>query len=175
MSNLEKTTIGLAIAAFVLPIFGYWAGVSSRANVGNDAFISQANNMGRAQQDANQLTQLKIENARLQTISKALEARTQTCEANFSTFTVLYEPGTSLSIPLLHGLVDLQAGAVTGLQSPAHPAWVIPAKIEPRVIASQAGLVYGYIDRQNGQIDGPYPATVIAAGDKFGVAGWAPR
>lgn len=103
------------------------------------------------------------------------QARAQKCEANFSTFTILYEPGTSLSIPVLHGLVDIQAGAATGLQTPAHPAWVIPAKIEPRVIANQPGLVYAYIDRQTGQIDGPYPPAAVAAGDKFTDAGWTPR
>lgn len=170
-----RKRIWLGVAAVLLPLFGFWAGVSSKAGVGNDALISQMNNIGRGQQEASQLTQLKIENARLQTISKALEARTQACEANFSTFTVLYEPGQSLSIPLLHGLVDLQAGAATGLQGPAHPAWVIPAKIEPRLIASEPGLLYGYIDRETKQIDGPYTATVIAPGDRAGVAGWAPR
>lgn len=119
-----------------------------------------------------ELAQLKIDNARLESIAKTLLARAQVCEANFSTYTVLYEPGTAPSLSVMRGLVDVQ---VPGLAGPAHPAWVIPAKIEPRVIALQPGLVYGYIDRDTKQIDGPYPPIAIANGDKMTVAGWSAR
>lgn len=135
----------------------------------------QRSSVAKQVDDEMQLQELRREKISWQSAMEGWQGRAQACEANYTTFTVLYEPGQPLSIPVLHGLLDLQAGPATGLQTPAHPAWILPAKIEPRVIAAQPGLLYGYMDRETKQLDGPYPATVVAMTDKFGVKGWAPR
>lgn len=100
--------------------------------------------------------------------------RAKACQAVFDEGTVLYEPGEALSVPLLHGLVNLQAGAITGLQTPAHPQWFIPARIEPRMMQGTSGLVYAHIDGA-GHVKGPYMATSVAPGDEFNYSGWSAR
>jgi hypothetical protein len=164
MSPFRKNA-WLGVTGFFLLLVGFMLGARSQSAAANDAFTEKMNDSAELFGAKNELTVLKIQKT-------ALEKRAQTCEANFSTFTVLYEPAAAPSVGILHGFVDVQ---VPGLAGPAHPAWIIPAKIEPRVIALQPGLVYGYIDRDTKQIDGPYPPVAIANGDKMSVAGWAAR
>lgn len=171
MSPLRKN-IWLAVSGLALLLIGFMLGARSQSGSANGDFLTRMNDTGQLAQFRKDLTVLKSQNTQLFADAKGWKARSETCEANFSTFTVLYEPGSSPSFSVMNGFVDVQ---LPGLAGPAHPAWVIPAKVEPRVIALQPGLVYGYIDRDTKQIDGPYPPVAIANGDKMTVAGWAAR
>lgn len=171
MSPLRKN-IWLGVCAAALLLIGFMLGARSQSGRIDGDLLSQVSSQGQAFEDHQELVKLRLEKTALENGIKTLGTRAQACEANFSTYTVLYEPGTAPSLSVMRGLVDVQ---VPGLAGPAHAAWVIPAKIEPRVIALQPGLVYGYIDRDTKQIDGPYPPIAIANGDKMTVAGWTAR
>jgi hypothetical protein len=93
--------------------------------------------------------------------------RASTCENNFTGSTVLYEPGSPASLPLLHGLLSLQAN----LQGSA-PRWVIPAKIQPRTMGAPGSLQYVWVDGKTQQTNGPFTAMPLQAGERFNVTGW---
>jgi hypothetical protein len=97
------------------------------------------------------------------------QARATTCENNFTGSTILYEPGAepSMRLPVLHGLLSVEANIPTG----SAPRWVIPAKIQPRMVGA-GSLQYAWIDGKTLQANGPYNAMPLQAGERFNVTGW---
>jgi hypothetical protein len=159
--KLERAIWSVAIAVFSL-IAGFVAGGS----------LASRQNPPDAASDIDKAAQLQA------TLTKAVvswRGRAEACEMNYQTATVLYEPGQQLSVPLLHGLVDLQAGPALGLPVNSGPHWIIPWKIVPRTLGNAQGFTYSYLDTKTERLDGPYLPAQLQQSDHWNNAGWISR
>jgi hypothetical protein len=122
--------------------------------------------------DKQDLLRLRLQESQLLANEKDWQARVTSCEANFQGETILTEPGPPLTVPVLRGAINLQAGPALGLPTGNVARWVLPAKIVPRAVGNVPGLQYVHIDGHTQLIEGPYAALPIQQGERYNVTGW---
>lgn len=138
------------MAAFLLCCFSFAAGVGVMAHIATgklDALVQRQVQIGDQQRQA-------FETA--QATATAWQHRAQSCEARFSTGTVIMEPHPMAELPLLHGAVTLELKAGDGVfHGELKPAWFIPAKVN--VYSNVPGAQQVWQDMRTGAIIGQAP------------------
>lgn len=102
-----------------------------------------------------------------QTIA-TLTAQRDTCQANFTGGTVLWDSSAELSPSSitrnLSPTANIVAALIGNVQSVTHPRWVIPARIKPSLIGGVEGARCEYIGN-DGKVLSDKPCAVEMAGN----------
>lgn len=150
--------VALSVAGCLL--IGWMLGYRSGNQSARNFMVSDVDAKARLGSTTTELVLERQQNTVL--LSRALS-----CEANFQTDTILYEPGVPPSLPLMNGLIAVAPGSSLGLAGPMGARWVIPAKVTPRMTTGEQGFEYFYLDAKTEKFDGPYLPGPIQTGDKF--------
>lgn len=158
--TITKATIWPIIWLFIGTCLGFLGGIAATSHKVDMPTLEK-----NIDADA-QIAELKEQLLAQKIVSDGWQKKSEACDAQSQIATILYEPGAPPTIALFNGAINVQPGASLGVTIPSGPRWIVPAKVQPRVITAIPGVWYSYFDLSTQRLDGPYIPLLVSAGNQ---------